>query len=394
MARSKAKKWFGVIHLWVGLTTGLLVFLISITGATYVFRDELYTLIHSDAIYNNVTVKQPVRPITELWDAVAKRMGPSIKIEHPIAYTQPNMNWEFHAAEYDDSAVTYFNWIKYDYVIYINPYTAKITGVIDHKYEFFQLIKMFHWSLFLHTDYGQPIVGVGVLLFVVSLITGLVIWWPQKWKQFKEHMKVRWKARWRRINYDLHRTSAVLVLPLALIIAITGLVWAFEWVQAAVYVAAAQSITPPDRPDPKSVYDTTFTWQTEADWVNNTTTKLLAEYPNAYAISVHPAPEKDTTATFDAYIRPNGMVYYNTVAKNYDRYSGKLLRMSDFSKLNNGEKLIYMNYDIHVGQVLGIPGKILAFIASLVCASLPLSGFLIWWGRRRESRRKERESIT
>jgi len=50
-------------------------------------------------------------------------------------------------------------------------------------------------------------------------------------------------------------------------------------------------------------------------------------------------------------------------------------------KLNN------MNYDIHVGQILGITGKIIAFLASLVCASLPVTGFIIWWGKRKKSKK-------
>ncbi|MBN3661790.1 MAG: PepSY domain-containing protein, partial [Ornithobacterium rhinotracheale] len=40
------------------------------------------------------------------------------------------------------------------------------------------------------------------------------------------------------------------------------------------------------------------------------------------------------------------------------------------------------NYDIHVGAILGIWTKILAFIISLICASLPITGFLVWWGRK------------
>jgi uncharacterized iron-regulated membrane protein len=50
--------------------------------------------------------------------------------------------------------------------------------------------------------------------------------------------------------------------------------------------------------------------------------------------------------------------------------------------MGNGESISAMNYDIHVGAVLGIPGKILAFLASLIAASLPVTGFYIWWGRR------------
>jgi uncharacterized iron-regulated membrane protein len=49
-----------------------------------------------------------------------------------------------------------------------------------------------------------------------------------------------------------------------------------------------------------------------------------------------------------------------------------------------------MNYDIHVGAIIGLPGKILMFFISLICASLPITGVYIWWGRRN----KEKETIT
>jgi uncharacterized iron-regulated membrane protein len=389
MARSRAKRWFGFIHLWVGLITGIIVFLISITGCIYVFRDELFTLAHKDVLFNNVVEKQPTLPIDSLWNMAQQHVGAQYPLEDGTAYLEPNRNWEFIAGKYHDSVYTYFQWIEYDYVVYINPYTGKVAGIINHKYEFFQIIKMLHWSLLLHTDYGQPIVGVAVLLFVVSLISGIVIWWPSKLKQFKEHLKVKWKAQWRRINYDIHRATAVYVLPIALIIAITGLVWAFKTVQAIVYVAASQSITPPDRTEPKSVYDTTTVWLTNAQLLNHIVTDSWKQFPDAYSVHFHPADYADTTHSVSTYIRANGMVYYDAALNYYDQYSGKLVKSMTFDKLNRGEKMLYMNYDIHVGAILGIPGKILAFIVSLICASLPITGFMIYWGKRTVAQQKE-----
>ncbi len=389
MARSKAKKWFGLIHLWVAMVTSVLVFIISITGCIYVFRDELFTLAHRHVLFNNSTQKQATLPVQVLWDKAQKHLGPRYKLEDGTAYNQPNRNWEFIAGKYHDSVVTYFEWIEYDYVVYINPYTGKVAGVINHKYEFFQLVKMLHWSLLLHTNYGQPIVGATVLLFLVSLISGLVIWWPGRLKQVRQSLKVKWKARWWRINYDLHRASAIYILPIALVVAITGLVWAFKTVQAMVYVAATQSITPPDRAEPKSTYDTTFAWQTEKALIDHIVDNSWQRYPQAYSVHFHPANRADTTHAMSVYIRHNAMVYYNAALEYYDQYSGKLLKSITFDKLNRGEKMIYMNYDIHVGAILGIPGKILAFIVSLICATLPVSGFLIWWGRRKVAKQKE-----
>jgi uncharacterized iron-regulated membrane protein len=47
-----------------------------------------------------------------------------------------------------------------------------------------------------------------------------------------------------------------------------------------------------------------------------------------------------------------------------------------------------MNYDIHTGAILGLPGKFLAFFASLICASLPVTGVYVWWGRKNKAKKK------
>lgn len=46
-----------------------------------------------------------------------------------------------------------------------------------------------------------------------------------------------------------------------------------------------------------------------------------------------------------------------------------------------------MNYDLHVGSILGLPGKILAFFGALIGASLPVTGFLVWWGKRKKKKK-------
>jgi len=50
--------------------------------------------------------------------------------------------------------------------------------------------------------------------------------------------------------------------------------------------------------------------------------------------------------------------------------------------------MINANYDIHVGSIFGLPTKIIAFIVSLLCASLPVTGFMIWYGRNKKKKVK------
>jgi uncharacterized iron-regulated membrane protein len=52
-----------------------------------------------------------------------------------------------------------------------------------------------------------------------------------------------------------------------------------------------------------------------------------------------------------------------------------------------------MNYDIHTGAILGLPGKIFAFLCSLLIASLPISGCYIWWGRNKKNKNTTTVSV-
>tara|TARA_Y100000588_G_C13370825_1_gene550581 strand:+ start:147 stop:413 length:267 start_codon:yes stop_codon:yes gene_type:complete len=66
----------------------------------------------------------------------------------------------------------------------------------------------------------------------------------------------------------------------------------------------------------------------------------------------------------------------------FDQNSLRLQETITFESRNSGGKYGVMNYDLHVGTIGGMPTKILAFLASLICASLPITGFYVWWLRK------------
>ena len=43
-----------------------------------------------------------------------------------------------------------------------------------------------------------------------------------------------------------------------------------------------------------------------------------------------------------------------------------------------------MNYDIHTGAAWGLPGRIALFFTALIIAGLSVTGFYIWWGKRKK----------
>lgn len=55
---------------------------------------------------------------------------------------------------------------------------------------------------------------------------------------------------------------------------------------------------------------------------------------------------------------------------------------------DSADLLRRMNYDIHTGAILGLPGKVLMFLTSLMIASLPVTGVLFWWGKHRKPKKR------
>ncbi|HWB92516.1 MAG TPA: PepSY-associated TM helix domain-containing protein, partial [Puia sp.] len=271
--------------------------------------------------------------------------------------------------------------------VFVDPYTGEITGARDYKYDFFNVVKYIHWSLLLNTPYGQPIVAWGTLIFVVLLITGLVLWWPGRWtKAYKDRsFKIKWKASFRRVNYDLHNVPGFYTLIPALILGLTGLVFCFRWFTAFIYLVTTGSATPApavysrSRPPVQVRLADTATAMDKAF--------VLAEdtFTRSPRIAFSPAIGAEAPIIATGYSGSD--TYYGYDVLQLDRYTGRLLSHQENAKKTLGQRLIEMNYDIHVGAIGGLTGKIIAFIVSFICASLPVTGFLVWWNKKKRSHR-------
>ena len=112
--------------------------------------------------------------------------------------------------------------------------------------------------------------------------------------------------------------------------------------------------------------------------------KVRTEQANINAIEVH-IPDSDSAAIA---VNTNTEIgtTWKTDYRYFDQYTLKELSVNHlygrFQDAKLADKAIRMNYDVHVGAIFGLAGKVLAFLVSLVAASLPITGFYIWWGRR------------
>ena len=225
------KKWSAKLHLWFGLSIGLLIFIISITGALYVFKDEVENFTRKEYIYHNeknIDQKQilPIRQIEKLVNEQTKEKYPIHWVNIPI---DSKMSYQFYWYEHKPDEWNYFDEFPIYKLAYVNPYTGKVLQVYDEKNGFFAIVKSIHWSFLLKQDWGTYVVGIPVTIFLIMLLTGIVLWWPKNKSARKQRFRFQWKdtTQWKRKNYDLHNILGFYSSIFALILTITGLFYAF-----------------------------------------------------------------------------------------------------------------------------------------------------------------------
>jgi len=369
------KKIILFIHRWLGFISGLVVFIVSITGCIFCFQDEIQDSIHS---YRKVVIqnKPYIDPSALKTIALSKYPGATANYIYYFGNNRPAAV----LANISQKQLTY---------IYLNPYTGQVLHTEGLKENFFTVVEYIHLYLLLPAKAGQMVVGISVIIFVILLISGMILWWPKRKTDRKRSFTIKWGSRWRRFNYDLHNVLGFYTVSIALILAISGLSITFEWVSKGIYTTANLGKIHPN----EQVYP-------QSDTLNQSLLTRKPAIDKAFLIAKSKSPDaqmfliadnagKQETINVTAYNK--SLHYGQSDFYFFDRYSGKLLKYLPNTKKSAGMKLNDLNYDIHVGQALGLTGKIIAFLVSLICASLPVTGFILWLGKRKKPKfKKER----
>ena len=372
------KKIIGTLHLWLGLGSGLVVFLVSITGCILAFEHEIKSLtlpfLHTRAVPN------------------AEVLPPSTLIRLSESVMEGKKASTVYYFEEGKSVAVRFVTKKPEsaFQVYMNPYTGGILEVWDLKNNFFEWIFNGHFNLWIPRPAGTYIVSYGTLIFSILLITGMILWWPKKLT--KSHtdksFKIKWNAKWRRVNYDLHNVPGFYVFFLALALALTGLTFSLDWFFNGFYKIASLGNTRIEkRIEPVS--DTTYATANSKEQTIDMLWRNHFQGNKSIRVSITNPSEKSkpVTVTFI----PSPGTYYQSYNRYFDQHTGKEFTGKNLfnghsEEITFGRFLHNISYDIHVGGIGGLPGKVIAFLASLVCASLPVSGFIIWWGRRKKDK--------
>jgi uncharacterized iron-regulated membrane protein len=358
------------LHKWLGLISGLIVFIVSITGCIFCFHDEIKDLTRKEWRFVEPQKKPFVLP--SVLQERAKEILPNYK-STMVSYYGKNR-----------SAIVYTYADSENRYLYFNPYTGKHLKIEDPETDFFIIVERIHLYLLLPDYIGKHIIGSATIIFLLLVITGLIQWWPKRKSDLKRSFTVKWSSKWRRVNYDWHNTSGFYISLLAAIIAITGLTFTYEWMGDGIYKTfnfggdkALETKAP--------TIDTTKFSSNSISAIDRAFTTTVKLQPKAGMYYVTFPQQKGDIIGTGAY--PHALRYDHQSNYSFHPNSGKLIQSDPYHKKSLGLQVVEMNYGIHTGQILDLPGKILAFLISLTAAALPVSGFIIWYGRNKKSKK-------
>jgi uncharacterized iron-regulated membrane protein len=368
------KRLFRKLHLWLGLISGLVVIIVCLTGALSLFRPEIESMM-------------------EPWRHVQSSKAPSLSpqqligranlatgLSHPTALT---MGMRTEAAKMD-----YMNENGNFISVFLNPYTGKvlhITEVEPGDFNFFDFLMDGHLHLWLPKAIGKPIVSYGVLLFFITLLTGMFISWPKRWnkKTLRQHFLFHRPLRMPRLNWDLHNVLGYYLLLPLLAACWTGMMFGLDWFSGAVYrlVSGGQEMQAYEMP--QSVLEHSNEKTASLDALSK---RLQKQEPLAVQF-YYALPQNDSDVYRVSIVHEPGS-YYKQDNRYFDQYTLKELAGSGpwagkYKEKSAADKMMRMNLDIHEGIVFGLFGKIIMLLACFVGASLPITGLVIYLRRKR-----------
>src|SRR5688572_28956725 len=92
MDRNKLRNAFRTVHLWMGLASGLVLFVVCLTGTIYTFRSEIEKWIEPGKYYASNTAGKQMTPADELAAQMERRFEGNVTTI--VVPGNKSMNWQ------------------------------------------------------------------------------------------------------------------------------------------------------------------------------------------------------------------------------------------------------------------------------------------------------------
>lgn len=334
-------------HSWLGLITGLYILLMGVSGAILVFHDSLEQRVPLD-IPASLPEKSPD------YDLAITR----VQLKYPL--------WEVRLAKFKAEEALVFDLrnLKERRKVLVNPYTSEIIKDLDYHSQFTSWLLKLHYSL--HAGIlGRILILLFGILFLLSLITGIYLYRRSILKALVFRVKIKKKNK-KSFYSSLHRYVGVWALVLNMVLVITGIVLSYG-------VARAGLNTPLPPASPKLVISVSGILEgLKKSHPEFTPTYMRLPKQETAKITIYGSFDKDPFYFSE---------FFNSFQVDYR--TGRVLAVKKISEASLLEKLDSMVTPFHYGEYGGIWIKILYSFIGLSGPFLSVTGFYLWWKRKR-----------
>lgn len=371
MSRKARQKLWRSVHWWLGLWVGSVFALSGLTGSALVFYQAVDEWLNPDR--RTVMDSGPYRPFADMV-AAARTARPDLP--GPYGLFLPQVRSGVVEAWFKAPAgeAGYLQ----DIEVTINPYRAEVLSrdriwgrtVVSFIYELHKA-----WLL---DEAGETAVGCVGLLLVLSIGSGVYLWWP-KAARYRTAITFNPKGSRIRRYYDAHKLTGLVGSFVLFVLAFTGLYLEFphyvgSLVKAVLPVPAEVErhsiVTPDARPIPVDRAVAIAMQRLpdgELKWIG-----LPQEAGDAFQVGLRQPGEVRRTSS-------DSIVWL-------DQYSGAVLQVHDWRQFTAGKTVLAWLFPLHNGEAFGLTGRWVVFLSGIIPSILYATALRMWWLKRQAHR--------
>jgi uncharacterized iron-regulated membrane protein len=376
-------------HFYAGLIVLPFMILIAVTGALYLFKDEINDAFYGDLRQVEAVATAPRAPSELVARALAAHRG-TLKAYHPPATPE-------RAAEVKIAGEDGVN-----NVVYVNPYDGDVLGSAwDAGFAGSPLmwtVRKLH-SLEYVGWWGNRIIECVAGWAILLAVTGVFLWWPRGRKVgVVAPRRTTGRPLWR----DLHAVTGIYTAGFIVFLAMTGLPWSGFWGKQFYDLSYAAGIGMPDGYWDSYPTSTVLTGEAldRAPWIlENQPLPVSGPIADAakavpvgldavvrkveemgihpgYALNMPGGPE----GVFTASVYPDDVTFERVI--HLDQYTGEVLFDMDLADLGALGRAAEWGISVHMGQEFGLVNQIALLLACLAILLMAVSAAVMWWKRR------------
>lgn len=359
-SKNQIKKLFKQVHLYLSLPFGIVITLICFSGAMLALEKDVAPSAQRHLLYVAPTSEARL-PLDQLLKQTQATLPKDVKITGATVFADSLRSYKFSLSKPHKAST------------YVNPYTGEVLGSQQRAPFFATMFKLHRWLLGAaraadgSIGWGKLLVGTSTLLFVFILLTGLIIWWPKSTRALRASLKIPVSRGLRPFLHGLHLSGGALSLVLLLLMATTGLTWSFKWYKDGLFalLGATTETAPNKTPSPKARKQADFAWQQALENVTLAATDFQEISLKPQSATVKKGGWGNSRAADQYALNPQGVV----------------TTFTPYEATPYSRKISGWIFTLHTGTFADIFGRWLWCIVALVGATLPLTGYYLWWKR-------------